>query len=53
MECRGERRQVYFTVQRSDHCEAAQFRTDTPADEVKGQHNIWQHNINPLKPKLV
>jgi len=30
---------VYFTVQQRGHCEAAHFRTDTPADEVKGQQN--------------
>jgi hypothetical protein len=45
MECREDSRLVYFTVQRSDHCEAAHFRTDTPADEVKGQQNRWQDNV--------
>jgi hypothetical protein len=47
MECLGKSRVVYFTVQHRDHCEAARFHTDTPADEVKGQQNYraWGDNI--------
>jgi hypothetical protein len=45
MERRGDSRLVYFTVQSSDQYEAAHFRTDTPADEVKGQQNRWQDNV--------
>jgi hypothetical protein len=46
MECLGKSRVVYFTVQQRDQCEAAHFRTDTPADEVKGQQN---HHANALR----
>ncbi|PSN51247.1 High affinity cGMP-specific 3' [Blattella germanica] len=32
-----ESRVVYFRVQQRQHCEAAEFRTDTPTEEIKGR----------------